>query len=259
MGDGASRQICVGDVFVACSTRDPVADCMSCGCAPFGGGVCIAGRGCVPPAPDGTACGSASECMSGICYSDTRVCGPGRADGETCGAASDCQASRCFEDTGTCGPPRADGTACSEAADCASESCLADGTCGAPRPMGGTCLDDADCETSNCSTNGVGDTAGTCMQELGSLCTSASGTCQRCLNEDMFTGVMGRCFRSRCDEERASTCPSFDNHQFECRESVTPGESYCYEVCQQDDDGDRTFHNCYDSFDSCLSGGMYCR
>ncbi len=259
MGAGAAREICVGNVFVACSTRDSITDCAACGCEPFGGGVCVAGRGCVPPAPDGTACASSGECTSGLCYSDTNVCGQPRADGETCGAASDCQASRCFEDTGTCGPPRADGEACSSGADCVSESCLSDETCGAPRAMGGACLDDADCETSNCSTNGVGDTPGTCLQELGTACTTASGTCQRCLNEDAPLGIMGRCSRLRCDETRAPTCPRFGEHQFECRESVMPGESYCYEICQPDEDGDRTFHGCYDRFDSCISGGMYCR
>lgn len=230
-GTGADRRICVADVFVACSTQDPIAQCASCGCEPFGGGVCIAGRGCVPPAPDGTACAVSEECASGVCYSDTLVCGAGRADGEVCGAASDC----------------------------AIDSCLAEGVCGAPRAMGGACLVDADCETSNCSTNGLGTEAGVCLQTLGSPCRSADGTCQRCTNEDTILRIPGICFRNRCDPMRAATCPDFDGHRYACVESTMAGEYYCFEQCTPDFEGDRTTHDCYDSFDSCISGGSFCR
>ena len=104
---GAGRQICADGVFVACSTRDAIADCDVCGCEPFGGGACLTGRGCVMPQADGATCTVDAECMSGLCYRDTNVCGAPRAQGEPCVLDVDCETDNCSTDgdetsTGTC-------------------------------------------------------------------------------------------------------------------------------------------------------------
>lgn len=97
-GSGASREICVDGLYVACSTRDAASACASCGCEPFGGGTCAEGSGCIVPQPDGSPCTSNVGCTSGTCYRDTSVCGPPRAMGEPCTLDSECETQNCSTD-----------------------------------------------------------------------------------------------------------------------------------------------------------------
>lgn len=100
-GSGASTQLCVSGLFVACSTLDAVSHCDTCGCAPYGGGVCIAGMGCVTPEADGSACTLDAQCSSGVCYRDTHTCGAPRGMGGVCHVDAECSTSNCSTDGNT--------------------------------------------------------------------------------------------------------------------------------------------------------------
>ncbi|MEZ4253883.1 MAG: hypothetical protein R3B99_37230 [Polyangiales bacterium] len=94
VGSGTTAEVCVGGLFAACAAQDPARYCESCGCAAFGGGTCVEGRGCIEPREDGVECAQDYECRSGVCFSDG-VCGTPRAMGEACREDAECETSNC--------------------------------------------------------------------------------------------------------------------------------------------------------------------
>lgn len=253
-GSGADREICRAGVFVACSGLDPALVCSTCGCMPFGGGICRAGTGCVSPLADGESCSTSRQCASMLCLSDTRVCGAPRGEGESCGSNFDCQSALCLAD-GTCGEPAPDGTPCVRDQQCASGRCLSTRTCGPRRAIGEPCSIDSDCLTSHCSTNGRETEIGVCYQELGTACVPDG--CSRCLAHP--TVAAGICSRSSCDPVDAPDCPAFDSHVYSCAASVS-GSYHCYERCSADaPSGEPRDHDCLSRFETCRAFGDFCR
>lgn len=109
-GSGESAEVCVSGLYQACSSQSDVSFCDVCGCAPFGGGTCIEGRGCVVPREDGATCEADFECAGGTCFRDTQTCGSPRAMGEPCRADAECETDNCSNEgdvatEGVCNQP----------------------------------------------------------------------------------------------------------------------------------------------------------
>jgi hypothetical protein len=150
-GSGASLALCMAGSFVACSTMDPASACTACTCAPFGGGTCVMGMGCVHPQADGSACTTDAMCSSGACYRDTHVCGAPRATGMPCVVDAECASQNCSTDGITSTPGHCNqglGTQCSQTAGgFVTPTC---NYCVVVAGAGGTCLRD------HCSTPSAG-------------------------------------------------------------------------------------------------------
>ena len=114
--------------------------------------------GCTPLKADGTACRSNAR----VRVARVRLPGDGlRAaldDGAACGSNTDCVSGVCIltpSNTASCGSRLGNDAVCVRDEDCASGACVGTApalTCGAPLPDGARCAADSACVSGNCQT-----------------------------------------------------------------------------------------------------------
>ncbi|UJR83172.1 hypothetical protein [Sandaracinus amylolyticus] len=243
-------QACRDGAVVECASLEPADACSDCGCAMFGGGICVAGTGCVQPGPEGAACTEDRFCESGLCDPASGTCVAPSADGEACAEDRFCQSGLCNPLTDTCTSLLAAGAACDADRYCASGLCgTTSRVCVVPGAIDDPCSIDRECQSQNCSTDGDATRVGVCRQPLGEECDVDH--CNRCVGRDLSFGFPGYCSRSGCDPVTAPCGPPVGayNRRFDCRASVD-GPYYCYETCPTDQD-EALGYNCLDDFDLC--------
>lgn len=96
-GTGEATEVCIDGDYQPCSAQSEVEFCNVCGCEPFGGGTCVAGRGCVVQRADGEACTEDFECSGGKCFV-AGTCGSPRTLGEACRVDEECRSGNCSTD-----------------------------------------------------------------------------------------------------------------------------------------------------------------
>lgn len=257
-----------GDVRL-CTDGNDVEHCAICGCAPYGGGLCIATLGCIDPFPNGEACPEDAACASNLCnpatsectaplpvgatctegrYCESELCNPltdactlPLADGVACSADTYCTSGLCDPNTDVCVQPLPDGSDCSADRYCASGTCSSGLGCITPGPLDAECSRDEECISNNCSTDGNWSATGQCNLALGSNCYRMANQCTSCL--EGFLSAF--CSRRACNAN--APCPS----DWDCR-STTDGGRSCFQRCDPNDSSNQ----CFGTFRSCRSDGI---
>lgn len=219
---------------LTCADGNDLDHCGACGCAVFGGGVCIEGLGCVDPVSDGGECAVDAICASLLCNPNGGTCTQPLPAGELCSNDRYCASRLCNE---VCVELLVDGEPCDADRYCESGMCDAMLGCISPGAVGDACVRDTHCESGNCSTDGDYSMPGTCNIPLLSECGSAP-TCTRCVSTTFLASI---CSRETCSS--SASC----GEGWSCERS-TDGQRRCYQTC--DPDG---FFQCRDS------SGTYCR
>lgn len=238
-------------VLRACGDGDDVEDCAACGCAGFGGGVCISEMGCIDPIDTGLPCPEDLACETELCDPTTRVCVEPAPAGSICTLDRYCASTLCDLDIGFCVDPAPAGSACASdrfcesnicdptthqcvallplGADCDGDRFCASGLCSAYMGCfelgepGDACFRDQECATLHCSTDGITTSAGVCLLAIGAPCAEfmAEPHCDRCIQ-----GPSGSwCQRQTCHEVRGA-CSA----EYACRLN-TMGTRTCFERC----------------------------
>lgn len=234
-----SGYLCNGDTgtVMTCEEGNDVDHCSSCGCAPYGGGLCISGRGCIDPVADGGDCDIDDICESRLCNPNGGTCTQPLATGEPCTVGRYCASGLCNE---VCVEPLADGEPCVGDNFCVSGMCDSMLGCISPGDVGDPCVRDTHCESGNCSTDGDYSMAGTCNVPLLSEC-SGSGTCTNCVRTQLLITI---CSRDTCSS--SAGC----GQGWSC-ERTTDGGRACFQVC--DPEG---FFQCRQSPGTCQRDGL---
>lgn len=154
-------------VYEECADQDPVEFCSACGCATYGGGACVADKGCVLPQPAGAACSVADECSSGLCDPETNQCSDPVGLGGACHYDVQCASGNCSNDgyTDSAGVCRV-----ALGAPCTNDDCnmCVKGLCARS-----TCMNGVDCAP-----------GWTCLDSISGseLCYQLCGTSSDCYN-----------------------------------------------------------------------------
>ncbi len=170
-GKSAGSTVCTAaGVYEECADQSAAEFCKSCGCAPFGGGVC-ASTGCVIPQPDGSGCTVHEECTSGLCDPEMTTCAQPAVVGGQCHFDAQCASHNCSNDgdssiPGVCRVPL--GSPCTNA-DC--NMCI-DGWCARSR-----CTNGVSCAPGWSCLDGI-DGVDYCYQHCTASPDCYDGTCQ---------------------------------------------------------------------------------